>query len=58
MDEISYVAKLKLNSCPHIVEADDLGEGINDFETTLHTAQVIISHLKDKEFVKEIAIDH
>jgi hypothetical protein len=58
MNKVVYVAKLKLNSCPHIVEADDLGEGINDFETTLYTAQVIISHLKDKEFVKKIAIDH
>jgi hypothetical protein len=48
MNKVVHVTKLKLNSCPHIIKAGDLGEGINDFETTLYTAQVIISHLKDK----------
>jgi hypothetical protein len=58
VDEVLHIPELELDRGPDIVEAHDLGKGLNDLKAAFHAPQMIVGHLEDKKFVKKVAVDH
>ena len=51
------VPKLQLDSAAHVVVADDLGKVLDDLQTPLEIAPMVVRHLEDEEFFEYVAIN-
>jgi hypothetical protein len=58
MDEVGDVAELQLDHGTDVVETDDLGEFLDDFESALDTAEMVVGQLQHEEVFKYVIVNH
>ena len=51
------IPELQLDGSTDVVVADDLGKVLDDLQTPLEIAPMVVRHLEDEEFVEYVAID-
>ena len=51
------IPELQFDSSAHVVVADYLGEVLDDLQTPLEIAPMIVRHLEDEEFFEYVAIN-
>jgi hypothetical protein len=56
VDEVVGLAELQLDGGPHIVEADYLGEVIDDAQAPVHAAPVVVGQFENEQVFKDVVV--
>ena len=56
VDEAVHVADLEFDRRPDVVEPDDPGEIVHDFQAPLDTAPMVVRHFEHEKLVKNISV--
>jgi hypothetical protein len=58
VDECTHIAELQLDRRAHVVEAYDLSKLLDNSETAIDTAEVIVGQFENEQVLKDVFIDH
>jgi hypothetical protein len=56
--ELADVAELQLDHRAHVIEANDLGKFLNDFQSPFDAAKMVVGKLQNEQILKNIIFNH